>query len=351
MKSPSILVTFKQLAESLINRSSKGHLVVIARDSQAAFTKCYKSVDEFLKDSAKMTQTNFSAIQDAWLGSPATITVIKLGTTGTVEEAIAEIKGLSFHWLTMLSDSPVDHDALVVWVKAQNLKRFRKIKVLTYLATVTDDMHVVNFKTSKVRKKGATTDTLGYLYLARLAGVFAGLPYTRSGTYYKLTDLESASEEDDLDAEIEAGYLCLTNMEGQVFIARAVTSLQTGAEDLKSIAIVEGMDLMSEDIRTTFRDNYVGQYKNSSSWRNMFLSAVNDYFRSLQAEEILDPDTESMATINTEAVIAYEMARGNDVSALPEAQIKEISTGKKILAKAKVKFLEAIEDLDFEINM
>ena len=51
-------------------------------------------------------------------------------------------------------------------------------------------------------------------------------------------------------------------------------------EDMKSIKIVEGMDLIAEDIRTTFKENYIGR-SNSIENKELFIAAVNQYFETL----------------------------------------------------------------------
>lgn len=352
MKSVSISVIFKALAQTLMERSSKGDVAIVVRDSNTNFTKTYKDVADLLADKSKMTIANYNAVLRTFLGKPQSVTVVKLGTAATVADMITILAKYSFNYLTLISDSTTDHNELVAWVKSINTKRFRAVKYVAYNATAPDDMHVINFKPQSVKFVDDSSELDGYHLLGRIAGVLAGLPYSKSVTYFELNDVEIVTELADLDAEIEAGFFCLTNMEGKVFVARGNNSLKTTErEDLKSIAIVEGMDLMVEDIKTTWRDKFVGEYKNSGGWRNIFISVINDYLRTLTDLEVLDSAYKNAATINATAVRAYESARGNDTSALTDDQAKEISTGTKVFAKANVKFLDAMEDLDFEIHM
>ena len=72
------------------------------------------------------------------------------------------------------------------------------------------------------------------------------------------------------------------------------------------------MDLMRDDIRTTFEENYIG-VNNSYDNKMLFIGAVNQYFNKLEKEGILDKEAENKADIDVNAQRKW-LAQKYDVS-------------------------------------
>ena len=72
-------------------------------------------------------------------------------------------------------------------------------------------------------------------------------------------------------------------------------------EDFRYIEVVEAMDIIEDDIRRTFKNDFIGKYKNNLDTQMIFLSAVNGYFRSLAKDEILDDTYQNVSFIDIEA--------------------------------------------------
>lgn len=352
---PSIDVIFKQLTATAISRSAKGIVAIVIKDTtDTTFdTKTYTNITELISDQAKYTADNFKILNDVFLGSPAKVIVVRIGTSGTVAQATAILQGLSFNWLTMISATPTDHNSLIVWVKSQNVVRNKPIKALTYKATVSDDYHVVNFVNDSVKRKADSASITGEKYLGRLAGIFAGLPFTRSATYYSLTDIESVVEPVDVTASINAGNLVLINDEGEPKIARAINTLQTltsGVTDsFKKITIIEALDLMNEDIKRTFKSVYIGKYKNNYENQSLLVSSINAYFTGLATEEVLDNEYNNISFIDTETMRTVWKGKGKDVSALSDEEVAKLSIDDVVYLNGDTKVLDAIESLRFNI--
>ncbi|MFQ9126768.1 MAG: phage tail sheath C-terminal domain-containing protein [Butyricicoccaceae bacterium] len=63
---------------------------------------------------------------------------------------------------------------------------------------------------------------------------------------------------------------------------------------MQFIETVEAMDMMRDDITSTFRSTYLGNYRNSRDNQMAFIGALNaSYFAQLESENILDPDYRS----------------------------------------------------------
>jgi hypothetical protein len=137
-----------------------------------------------------------------------------------------------------------------------------------------------------------------------------------------------------------------------VKIARGVNSLTTtttskGA-DFKKIKIVEGHDLVQEDITRTFNDNYVGKVNNSYDNQVLFITAVNAYFKGLEGD-VLDPAADNKIGIDVYAQrLAWESI-GTDTTEWDDQKVKETSFQSTVFISGPLKFLDAMEDLDFKI--
>lgn len=304
---PNIDIIFKQKAVSAVQRSSGGIACIIVKDDTITGTSItqYNDITGLAADKANFTTDNYAVLEDVFLGVPSKLIVCKIATTGTVTDALSQLVNTSFNWIGAIIAESTDQNALVTWVKAQNLVRTKKIKAVTFKATTTDDEHIVNLINDKVKRKTDSAEIDGHLYVGRLVGLFAGLSMNMSATYYKLTDLESVSSVIDVEISINSGNLVLMLDGEDVVIARAVNSLQTLGEDktqdMQFIIIVESMDLMYEDIKTTYKNSYVSKYKNKLNNQMMFLSAVNTYFKTLAKQDILDIEYNNNSYIDIEA--------------------------------------------------
>lgn len=355
---PQILINFVKKAATAIQRSAKGIVVIVIKDeTDATFSlKEYKYASEADLDKAKYTAANYQQISDAFLGTPNKVYVVRIALLGAFADAVSVVDTLKFNWICLADGTAADQQALATYVKGKNtVNKVRKIKAVTYKATVTDDIHVVNFTNETIRRPDGT-DMPGWNYVGRITGVLAGIPFTRSATYYELPDLEHVAEPADMDSAIGDGEFILMNDYGEVKVARAVNSLTTlsgnVSEDMKKITIVEAMDQILEDIATEFKNNYVGKYKNKYDNQALFISAVNGYFDALSKEEILDDSFNNEALVDIEAQRQAWLTSGKiEAADWDETTVKNNTFGSYMYLTGNVKILDAIEDLTFNINM
>jgi len=212
-------------------------------------------------------------------------------------------------------------------------------------------MHIVNFVNPSVTLID-DTGVDGSDYIIRIAGLLAGLPFTRSATYYTLTDLKEVVA---VDTPAE-GEFYLINDGDIVRCARAVNSLTTLGEnitsDMQKITMVEAMDLINEDIQTEFKNHYVGKYKNKYDNQALFLSAVNSYYRGLTKESILDPDYDNKADVDIEEQRAAWVGVGKDEAAdWTDIQVKKTPFKSYLYILNNIKILDAIEDMQFTVEL
>lgn len=354
---PVIDISFSKLAATAVSRSEKGAVCLLIKDATASAEWTVKKY-KFLADVAKTeyTEENYKAVADAFEATPNIVYVVRIGTDGELADAKAEIDAIPFNWLAMISGSPTDQSEVVSYIKSRNLAtKGRKVKAVVYNATTADDQHIVNFCTAKITRIGESEKD-GYLYLGRIAGILAALPFTRSCTYYKLQDLQSVAEPEDVDAAIGAGKLIIINNYGEPMIARGVNSLVTLSagvtSEFQKITIVEAMDMILEDIYSTFKNSYIGKYKNKLDNQMLFVAAVNGYFKDLTKEDVLDNEFDNVCEIDVGEQRDAWLAEGkSEAETWDDVKVKKMTFKSSLFLKGNIKILDAMEDLEFPITL
>lgn len=356
---PDINIIFRQKATTAIQRSQRGVAVVIVQDEKASTARkqVYMYESEISKED--YSDDTIKIIQRAFLVAVNKVYVITLPNEGEFDDAAALLETTKYNYVCTTIDGM--QQALANYVITKNSKsKGKKYMAVVANAGVTNSKYVIDVKNATVTEKyGGTIPMVEYL--PRITSILANLPLDRSITYYSfedLTDVDTSfvSDEKSIDAWIDDGFLVLLRDEDEVLCGRGVNSLteftSTETEDMRKIIIVESMNLIQDDIYTTFKKYYVGKYKNHLDRQNLFISAVNSYFRDLAKEEILDPSYENKAYIDVEAQRnAWTSVGKAEAADWSDDKVKQMSFKSKIFLRANVKILDAMEDLSFEIEM
>ena len=347
---PKILIEFKTLAETLITRSERGIVAVILKDnSNTALTHTYTRESDITK--SHYTAANLNLLSLAFLGTPAKVIVERVGTDGTIDEALERLKNKKWSYLAVPGIADEELDTVVNFIKEQRSTYHKSFKaILPNVAA--DNEGIINFATDNIKAGGKTYTTAEFSM--RIAGILAGLPLNRSATYYTLPEVESIQESETPDTDVDNGKLILINDGTKIKIARGVNSLTTTTEtkgdDFKKIKIVEAVDMIRDDIRTTFEDDFVGKVENSYDNKIIFIAAINKYFTDLASSGVLYSQFENKAEIDIESTRAW-LSQKKDVSAWDDEAIKTANTDTYVFVKANIQIQDAIEDLDFKIYM
>ena len=347
---PKILIEFKTLAETLITRSERGIVAVILKDnSNTALTHTYGSESEITK--SHYTVANLNLLSLTFLGTPAKVIVERVGTDGTIDEALERLKNKKWSYLAVPGIADEELDTVVNFIKEQRSTYHKSFKaILPNVAA--DNEGIINFATDNIKAGGKTYTTAEFSM--RIAGILAGLPLNRSATYYTLPEVESIQESETPDTDVDNGKLILINDGTKIKIARGVNSLtsttETKGDDFKKIKIVEAVDMIRDDIRTTFEDDFVGKVENSYDNKIIFIAAINKYFTDLASSGVLYSQFENKAEIDIESTRAW-LSQKKDVSAWDDEAIKTANTDTYVFVKANIQIQDAIEDLDFKIYM
>lgn len=287
------------------------------------------------------------------------------------------------------SASGSEHEDLASWIKTQCNNKYKTFKAVV-ANTEADDKGVINFCTGNIKVPNpdyvedaietpaavigealignstiASDDTVqpytiytAAEYTARIAGILAGLSLDRSATYYQLTEVESVETYEDIDSLIDKGQLLLVD-EGEgdgVKIARACNSLTTFTtdvgQDFRFIKIVEAIDMITDDIRDTFKSDYVGKVINDYNHKMLFISAIMVYFSGLKGN-VLDnsPTAQNTVDIDEEQQKNYAILKDEDVAEMTVQQIREYNTGTNVYLTGRITPVNAMEDLTIDFTM
>lgn len=383
---PKVDVIFKGLANTAVVRSGRGIACLIIKDNTGMDTlelskakketlvneenlkvKSVITEDKILKqykgftevENTDYTEENYKIIEDVFLTEINKLYVIKIPNDKTFDDIKPFIKK-DINWIAYIGETREEQKKLADFVKLENKSRSKRLKAICYnlQEAEADDMHIVNFVNASVIKADGKS-LVGYKYLGRLLGVLTGCRMDMSVTYNILSDLNSVEQIGDTDAINEAigkGKFVLINDDDGVRIARGVNSLQKNdkehTEDMKYITIVEAMDLIYEDIINTFKQVYLGRFKNSYDNQVLFISAINSYFRDLAREEILDPNYNNISFVDIEKQRETWVENGKlEATNWIDIQVKNNTFRTNVYLQANVKFLNAMEDLLFIVNM
>ena len=347
---PKILIEFKTLAETFITRSERGIVAVILKDnSNTTETHTYSKESEVTK--SHYTASNLAFLSLVFMGNPSKVIVERVSTDGDISVALERLKNKQWYYLTVPGVTEEEKEIVLQFIKEQRTQFHRTFKsVLPNCAADTEG--IVNFATDNI-KVGTKTYTTAE-YCARIAGILAGLPLNRSATYYVLPEVESITESETPDEDVDSGKLILINDGTKIKIARGVNSLTTftdeKGQDFSKIKIIEAVDMIRDDVRTTFEDEFVGKVENSYDNKIVFIAAVNKYFKDLANRGVLYDKFENKAEIDINETREY-LSKTKDVSEWDEEAIKTANTGTNVFVKSNIQIQDAIEDMKFGIYM
>ena len=412
---PQVIINFRTKSTTAIARSARGIMVMILKNESTNTSNYFRINDVTDIPDEGLLDSNVDLIKKALLGSPLRVLVYTLPLDSVPEptaeagagegetsgdgadldlnmrggavrslkmdqaDILRKIVNIKWNYICNPTGSTQDQEDLATWVKTM-----RNIKRKTFKAVVAnqaaDDKGVINFTTGNIRVVNpAYTDALleaggdkskvpatipQYLvytaaqYTARLTGVFAGLSLDRSATYFELPEVVDCDAYEDIDEHINNGELVLFDEQdgNGVKIARACNSLHTFTtdvgQDFRFIKIIEAIDLIQDDIRDTFKGEYVGKVINDYNHKMLFIAAILVYFRGLKGNVLDASETaKNFVDIDEAAQKDYAILHGDDVESMTVQEIREYNTGTNVYLAGRITPVNAMEDLKIEFVM
>lgn len=336
-------------------------------------TTITEEVDEFGEGDEPVT-----VIETRTVPTTTTITSnVTVAATITLADALKQAGDIPANYIAYPTGNAAGQEDLATWVKAQRNNKHKTFKaVVAHVAA--DDMGVTNFTTEKICTVNEDyTDALAEVggdatkvpadipqyktysaaqYTARIAGLLAGLSLDRSSTYYTLPEIVDCQKYDEIENHINEGEFCLFDehdSEG-VKVARAINSLVTFTANVgdtfRFIKIVEALDMIRDDVSSTFKRDYCGKVINSYSNKALLISAINIYLKSLEGE-ILDSSAENYVEIDTQANAEYAKMKSIDTTGFSESQLQALNTGEYVFLRGSITPVNSMENLQLEFTL
>lgn len=366
---PQIIINFRTKGATAIKRSARGIVAMILHNETKDEIHNYTIRDVSDIPDTGLTDENVDLIKKCLLGTPLRILVYTLPNTNvdsaTKDQAdvLKMLANIKWNWLCAPTATTQEQNDLASWIKTQRSNKHKTFKaVLSDQAA--DHEGVVNFCTNNIKVR-TDTDSLGnpvyttytaVQYTARIAGILAGLALDRSATYFKLTEVESVEVYEDIDTLIDKGELLLIDeQDGDgVKIARACNSLTTfttdKGEEFRKIKIIEGIDMVTDDIRDTFKKYYVGKVINDYNHKMLFISAVLVYFSEIKGN-VLDADAPNTVDIDTTWQSNYAKLHGDDPTTMSVMEIRQYNTGDTLALVGDIRLVDAMENLKIDFTL
>lgn len=350
---PNINIIFKEAATTFIKRGNRGTVALILKDQNCNGVLNIGTMDDI---PVTLSEYNKKQIKLSLIGTvnpPSKVIVFVQPLAGDYVAAKNYLETTKFDYLAVPGADTTVADNIAQWIKSLRLTKGLKVKaVLPNCAA--DSEGVIYFATEDIMvgtEKFAAKD-----YCSRIAGVLAGLPLNISSTYQvlrEITDVPHLSKS-EFDTAIDAGKLVLINDGEKVKIARGVNSLVTTTldkgEDFKKIKIVETMDMIHNDIKNMAEDTYIGKVPNTYDNKSLLISAIKLYYEELENEQLLDKG-QNVIDIDMEAQKMFLKSMGQNVQDMKDQDIKWANTKDKVFLASSIKIVDAMEDINLNINM
>lgn len=366
---PQVLINFKTKGTTAIKRSARGIVAMILHNESKDEIHNYTIRDVSDIPDTGLTAENIDLIKKCLLGTPLRVLVYTLptsavdGATKNQANVLKMLANIKWNWLCAPTATTQEQQDLASWIKTQRSNKRKTFKaVLSDQAA--DNEGVVNFCTNEIKVQTGTdysgnptyTTYTALQYTARIAGILAGLALDRSATYFKLTEVESVEVYEDIDTLIDKGELLLIDeQDGDgVKIARACNSLTTfttdKGEEFRKIKIIEGIDMVTDDIRDTFKKYYVGKVINDYNHKMLFISAILVYFSEIKGN-VLDADATNTVDIDTTWQSNYAKLHGDDPTTMSVMKIRQYNTGDTLALVGDIRFVDAMENLKIDFTL
>lgn len=353
MGAPTINITFVDKGATAITRGERGIVALALTDKTAGKYTVY-SISGI---PSGLSEANQQYIKDALKGyqvAPKRILVYVMTSSEGYSDMMSYFETVKWDYIAIPTvETDKKTEDIATWIKGLRTNDDKKVKAV--LPNITADNEGVINLTSTATRDGETVSAEALT--PRIAGLIAGTPMTISCTYAPLNDFEGCEymSKDDMDDAVDAGKLILKWDGEKVKVVRGVNSFTTTTDTkndaFKKIKIVDAMDMIYDDIKTTAEDSYIGKYSNSYDNKCLLITAINAYFAELERGGILNSDYDNACEIDVDAQRNYLQSKGESVDEMTDEEIKKADTDSHVFLKANIKILDAMEDIDLEINI
>ncbi len=352
MSMPSLNIKFKTAAAEVTERSARGIVMLILRDTVPSENPL--SITDSTEIPSGISADNKNYIEMALKGneySPKRVFAFFVAEEAAITDALAWAAKQNIDYIAMpTAETDQTSETIKAWVIAQKQYKNEVRAVLSNCAA--DSEYIENFVSDTI-KVGNNTYTAEQ-FTPRIAGIICGTDISHSVTFARLSEVDDCTRmtKAEMDAAEEAGKLFIFNDGEKCKLSRGVNSLTTTTADkgsaFKKIKIIDTICVIKKDLRLLCEDSYIGKYANNYSNRCLLLAAVQDYFDELETEGVV---SEPEVAFNIPAIKKAMRTAGIDFSEMTDDEIKTYDFGSGVFLSVKVHLLDAIEDIDIEISI
>ena len=370
---PQVLINFRTQGTTAIKRSARGIVAMILHDGGKNEIQQFRISDTTDIPDEILSAKSVELVKLCLKGTPLRVLLYVIPDADTEIEpdghltdqndVLGLIQSVKWNWVCNPTSTGTEQADLSSWVIAQRNNKRKTFKAVC-AKQAADHEGIVNFCTDDIVAENGTdengdpvyTTYNAVQYTARIAGILAGLALDRSATYFSLTEVQSVESYTDIEERIDKGQLLLFDEQdgNGVKIARACNSLTTfttdKGEDFRYIKIIEALDMITDDIRDTFKKYYVGKVINDYNHKMLFITAVLVYFDEIKGN-VLDRDGKNTVDIDEQAQLNYAKLKGEKTEDMSAMEIRKYNTGTKIMLTGNIKPVNAMEDLTINFTM
>ena len=374
---PNVIISFKEAGIAAIERSKRGIVFLVLEEDEAVITQLTTTPEEgeeaiqnpftiYTIDDipSGLSEDNKDYITKCLLGyvtAPYRVKVYLQATGGTGadkwQESLKNIAAERWDYLSIPKIEEEQLETVGTWIKTNRENKYKKVKAV--LPGYAGDYEgIVNFSNKKI--KTATKEYTPAEYTARIAGLIAGTPLTISATYAPLGEVIDCDKYDldENDEKVNKGEFFIWYDGTKYKMSRAMNSLVTTTEGkqegYQTIKIVDIMDMIYDDVRTTAQDSYIGKYANTYDNKCLLITAITGYLKELENEGLLQANY-STVELDTEAIKNYQLQNGlytkDELADMSNDEINMLDTKKKVFLKGKIKIIDAMEDIELPFDI
>ena len=349
--SPSINIEFRTLATTAIQRSERGTVCLILKDTKATgkwYTfKTIADVETKSWDTDSIKYINLAMHYGAF---KVLVRVVQNGES--TDKVLKDLEMRKFNWLAYPQAIEAEDQTVVSWVKQQfgNTGPIGKtVKYVSSHANKSDHVAIVELANGGTYKS-IYGDFTAQEYSAAIAGLIAGMPLNRSADNHIMNDLKEVE-----DYEPKIGKFSLYMDEDTVRVNYGVNSKttfdSTWKKDTRKIKVVEGMCFIVDDIRDTFKKYWIGNYIGDYDNKMNFCSNVTKVYFKEMSPNVLNGDYDNKVEIDIEAQKRTVISDGLDPDTMTDLEILQYPTGDDVYLTGDVRFADTMASLSLIMAM
>lgn len=366
MGMPEIYIDFNEKKENFVYRLGRGIVAYVHIDSGATTAEYYTlalktEVESALSTSSATAKENIVAICKRMFDLGASKIILCVASTAEAAQAYLETQ--KFNYLAVNSVT----SSMVEWAEGINFRAGRKFMLVSDGANCKSDKEESKRYIVSIYPESASVD-VGKP--ADVAAVIAGSG-DRSATYQVLgynVDINReklanypAARSATANTKINTGFLTIVNDGEKVKIGRAVNTLyhadtenkekDTTKTTLAKVRCVDICNMIEDDIRDTFDNQYVGQVLNSYKNKMAFISLINTVYLAGLEGDALEETGINQVDIDVEAHYNLAKEAGEDVDNMTEMQLRKYNTGSHLYLTGTLSIVDTMEDLRISFTL